>query len=762
MPHCIKHFPGVVLDVVLSATAKHPHVDPNSSWSLAPAEAPSRAATDDLTDLYSPDANGSTKGFDMSAVMTTAESVTSLAIAVEPSTGLSPAEPLQSNLKRRSTTSIQSEMKTFSNAMTERMIALNRAGKPLDGAALRAVIEDSLPPEYHESVVNLMTVFGELKAIHEQGRITQQIVRQVLAEAQQIKDRLILIERKTAAILTQNYELLEYTIPRLFIVLPEPSSKWDPKNVLRTKFRLHFICECGEHTKPAIGNNKMPHHLHLADHEGYVIREPTEFFKKYGPFMMLMLEMIKFGTGVAGHVVPALASLKVVDIVDSVQSTLNKVTSDVIAGVDCSLAYLEKNRALGQESGGVIADGNAGASQQDLANYLADVEGLEGVDLRQLGSYLTTNSSDNLLGNLFRMTTKEGHVKWVCREHYRAGLQEERIQKLRDIVKLSEGEFDEQLGKIKIKLSSSFAAAELYDAICKAKCVLDLDISLKWDQDFVDYVKIKDMLMKSNIKSLKSFEVEDVPREFFRLSNPLPKKADFSHLRHLRIGVPWTADTSSNEWDEDIDKLRAIVSKATNLTSLLLDTQTEKLPAVYSAIAQCQTYPVEFIDQGFSLRILPASTKLRPSKTVFQDLRHLFKVHGGQVEKLYMHASKLADSAMEALAEATHNGSRLKELALGRVKQNVGDKFITDFAKVVARSKLCKLRIALETEVARVRILDPAINIATYTSSGNGMTVEERVALATNDQPTTSVVIGTTTIPTGKGILDIPVFQDRE
>ncbi|KAF9152625.1 hypothetical protein BGX20_005091, partial [Mortierella sp. AD010] len=162
-----------------------------------------------------------------------------------------------------------------------------------------------------------------------------------------------------------NYELLEYTILRLFIVLPETSTSWDPASIIRTKFRLHFICECGEHTKPT--GSKIPHHLHLANQEGYVINKPTEFFKKYGPFLMLMLKMIKLGTRIAGYAVPALKDLKLVNALDYSKSTIDSVTSEVIKGVDYSLAYLEKNRASIPKSDGVNIGGD------DLVSYLAGV-----------------------------------------------------------------------------------------------------------------------------------------------------------------------------------------------------------------------------------------------------------------------------------------------------------------------------------------------------------------------------------------------------
>ena len=78
------------------------------------------------------------------------------------------------------------------------------------------------------------------------------------------------------------------------------------------------------------------------------------------------------------------------------------------------------------------------------------------------------------------MTTTDGHVKWVCRDHYRAGYQEAQTQKLRDIVKLAGGKFDEQQGTVVIALWSSFAAKEFYSSLHKAKGVLELIVDLKW------------------------------------------------------------------------------------------------------------------------------------------------------------------------------------------------------------------------------------------------------------------------------------------
>ncbi|KAG0052967.1 hypothetical protein BGZ83_001843 [Gryganskiella cystojenkinii] len=321
-----------------------------------------------------------------------------------------------------------------------------------------------------------------------------------ITSSNRIIDRLILVQRKTEAILTQQLELAEYPIPRLFIVLPEEVTKYDPGNWFRTKFRLHFICECGEHTK--IPGSKHPNHLHLAKHGGYLVREPTKFFKKYGAFLFVMLELIKFGTSIAGHVVPTLASLKVVELAESVVKTVESVTAMINYSLQCIDNQLDK--VQGPAAGDITdTESSTTITQQDLVNYLSDVEGLEGAELRQLGSFLKTSKDENLLGNLYRMTTLDGHVKWVCLDHYRAGYQEAHTQKLREVVSLAHGQFDEQLGKVTITLKSKLAASEFYKSLSKAKGILELDVVMGHECSRSELQGLEVALKKSRVSILR-------------------------------------------------------------------------------------------------------------------------------------------------------------------------------------------------------------------------------------------------------------------
>ncbi|KAF9199983.1 hypothetical protein BGZ49_009821, partial [Haplosporangium sp. Z 27] len=474
-------------------------------------------------------------------------------------TALNPSEPLRFGLLRKSTAQIQGDMKV----VTDALIARNRDGKSLDA---RSIIEEHIPVDYLKSADTIMStkpgferaVINKLDRIHEQGRTTQGIVRQVLKETQEIQDRLILIQRKTEAILTQQLELAEYPIPRLFIVLPEEPTKYDPGNWFRTKFRLHFLCECGEHTKAA--GSKLPNHIHLAKHEGYLIREPTVFFKKFGPILLLMLELIKFGISIAGHVVPTLASLKVIELADSVQQTVESVT----AKIDYSLECIDKQLTKVQSSSPgdfIDTEVQAPMTQQDLTNYLNDVEGLEGVELRQLGSFLKSSEEDNLLGGLYRMTTIDGHVKWVCRDHYRAGYQESHTQKLLDILRLGKGTFDEQLGRVEITLKSSTAADEFYGTIHKAKGVLELAIDLDWEFTGSDLEALANTLKKSRVSVLQLDLRRFRPRENLASKISL-KSAQYKAI--YRIIEPSFMKVVQIVVPKDIFKLSALNPKKTS------------------------------------------------------------------------------------------------------------------------------------------------------------------------------------------------------
>ncbi|KAG0196550.1 hypothetical protein BGX28_009996, partial [Mortierella sp. GBA30] len=317
--------------------------------------------------------------------------------------------------------------------------------------------------------------FSELQAALDRNEELQRqlndMQQHMLEMQQQALDRLAVIYGRIEDLLTATCELHEYTIPRLFIILPKHSSAWDPVSVLNNQFRLYFLCECGVHTQVLRGDSiDTPHHIHIAKHEGYDLQRPKEFFQKYGGYMLTLLEMIKYGVAIVGYVVPALSAVSASGAIDTFKNSLDTISPSAI---NQSIEYLQALSSMDLK-GQVMTKDN----QRDS---LAGQDTVEGADLRHLEAFLKSKDQHRTLGNLYRTITQEGHVKWVCINHYRLAYREKDQQAFATAVELNGGRYDPRLGKVWINLGSKIRAAEFYDALVEGKRIDELDIMLDWE-----------------------------------------------------------------------------------------------------------------------------------------------------------------------------------------------------------------------------------------------------------------------------------------
>ncbi|KAG0199968.1 hypothetical protein BGX33_011287 [Mortierella sp. NVP41] len=176
---------------------------------------------------------------------------------------------------------------------------------------------------------------------------------------QQTIDRLIVAQQRIEAVLVQNYELHEYPIPRLFVILPDSYETWDPRGLVMERFRLYFLCECGEECRAGTSDEtvssdqssattvtdttssiRVKNRIHLAKHEGYELSRPKDFLDSYGPYVLGMLRVLEHCLAVAAVVSPVvgIAHGGVKEIIEGVK-TISKCT---MAAVDMSINFLEQ------------------------------------------------------------------------------------------------------------------------------------------------------------------------------------------------------------------------------------------------------------------------------------------------------------------------------------------------------------------------------------------------------------------------------------
>ncbi|KAG0080402.1 hypothetical protein BGZ90_012481 [Linnemannia elongata] len=383
---------------------------------------------------------------------------------------------------------------------------------------------------------------AESKLREEQMLLQQQ---ETLLLQQQTIDRMVVTQERVEAALIQNYELHEYPIPRLFLVLPDTFKDWDPRNFLMERFRLHFLCECGgdcrSSSDPGAPSGQLTtaaaassalitvrNSIHLAKHEGYELSRPTEFFDRYGPYVLGMLKILRHCLNVATIAAPsvALVDSSVKDIMDGVKS----LSEGTMAAVNASIGFLEQK--LDDYTG---SDDLAGAalSDQEDDTIFQNLAALEGADLRRLDTFLRNNDKAKILGNLYRITTEQGHVKWVCFEHYQERYRATALASFIQSVETAGGTYDARLSQVTISLKSSTTLKDFFRRlVSQAPAIENLDVTLDWDFGSSDLAVLVDMLSKSNIKSF-SLDLKDNNTSNATIASLRPGKGRYHSLLSL-------------------------------------------------------------------------------------------------------------------------------------------------------------------------------------------------------------------------------------
>jgi len=575
-----------------------------------------------------------------------------------------------------------------------------------------------------------MTSENNRLATENNGLVTQVINLQETLSAKQDEmkdlqiqtlDRLVLLQSSVKALLTQTYELHEYPIPRLFIVLPCEYSSWNPFDLLSNNFRLYFLCECGEHTK--VTNSKIPHHIHIAKHQGYDIAHPKEFFQQYGPYVLTILRMLKFGITVTGVVMPALSQLIRTDAIDQASERLKALPGMIEPGMDQVISCIEK--AI-EDQGGAV---------QTFSEQLSNNEALEGADLRQLETFLKGKDANRVLGNLYRTVTTEGHVKWVCIDHYRENYKEEVSQAFRDAVRILQGLFDENTGRAHVRLYSRHQAEQFYHALERSKSVYELRITFdwRWDTTYSDFKRLRHALDNTNVGVLEldlgksngpssdilhrnvrydpifdtmgHFSIQCVtlistPPDFIKRSSLRYYKETFFNLRYLNIHL--------EHLHHDISGLKSLVAKAPNLLCLTLHEDQGHFLHIYHAIAEHQHYPIYFTQQSLCIPKPKRETNLILDAYYF--LKHFFKFYG----KLELRENDLDEPILHTIVEGLRAQQPrpdepkylpVRELKLTSVEQ-LSDSYVESITEILDWSRFSKITVRAREDEGRVQILN--------------------------------------------------------
>ncbi|KAG0270288.1 hypothetical protein BGZ95_001758, partial [Linnemannia exigua] len=348
---CDQQSSRLTLDVVLSTTSVEPiPADPSKFDSVGGqtdrTDPPPGAPVKDRVTIASLDVSpipetpiSDNELFNTSSGPSSAFSAVSKATLFQQIATRATRKARESEIEQRFISLLAPEVQEAVQASPDIYQAFAKAIKDGHGGLSRAELRQELsgPFQKLEEMVGKNLELQE--AMNAKQEEVKQLQEQVLNNQKEMKhlqlralDQLAVLQSRVQAVLTQTYELHEYPIPRLFVVLPQDPSGWDTANPFSNKFRLYFLCECGEHTKSINSKTKIPHRIHLAKHEGYEINQPSEFFHQYGSYVLTILKMLKFGITVAGVALPVLSHLISAESIDHATTALKLLQETMVPG----------------------------------------------------------------------------------------------------------------------------------------------------------------------------------------------------------------------------------------------------------------------------------------------------------------------------------------------------------------------------------------------------------------------------------------------
>ncbi|KAF8939556.1 hypothetical protein BGZ47_008127 [Haplosporangium gracile] len=318
------------------------------------------------------------------------------------------------------------------------------------------------------------------------------------------------------------FDLPNHSIPRLFIVVPNTLSKYNPSKMIYRSYRLFFLCECGDSVAAAAStiDGGVSHKMHFAHHEGYEIRAPREFIQKYGKHMMRLLEAIQTLATIGGAFFPAI--LNASKLPSDIQKALKATDDNCLPRIKYIANHLQEVLKA--------TDDTVDAKHCQI---------LDGPDLRAVESFLIRKDENQTLGNLHRILAPGYKTKWVCAQHVRENAKESNLEVLQHTIGTFRGILNEKRGLVTVRLSSD-NAVKFFKLIGKDSLIQELDITLDFGPTTEQIRTLRQHMKFSQVLSL-SFNI-DIPDGNYVFLGVVRKVAGVAQLLKLleleKVGMP--------------------------------------------------------------------------------------------------------------------------------------------------------------------------------------------------------------------------------
>ncbi|KAF9217537.1 hypothetical protein CPC16_000668 [Podila verticillata] len=386
------------------------------------------------------------------------------------------------------------------------------------------------------------------------GRLSD--IDRVMKEQQDLSDIDRILKEQQDQSLRNNFTL-DDKVPRLFVVLPWEKESWDLNDFSTHTFKLYFFCEYGDYSE--MPNKQILHNIHVAKHSGYNILEPLEFFKRFGAYTLIVMEMLQREMVARRVIVPTQGYLNNLDAIRDyiegfefsnktfalmVEESMQYIKTHVKSSVDSELQsgagdewaeLMSKDTYNRREkkTGSMKAKGGdynpfsvLSRSEETLANY--DLTGLPAFlengqeEIKRLGNMFRTSAYNDdqskgllsllekgqeeieRLGNISKTVAYNDNLfkevpRYVCMDHYLEHYRAHAIDLVDEFVTDAGGTLDREQGTVDVTFTSSAPAEQFYGAFYRASSLCILRLRLEWEVSSYDMSIVLSAILQSSI-----------------------------------------------------------------------------------------------------------------------------------------------------------------------------------------------------------------------------------------------------------------------
>jgi small GTP-binding protein len=209
----------------------------------------------------------------------------------------------------------------------------------------------------------------------------------IRTELQELKE---LTQREFLRLFTRDQRLTESHCPNVFALLPKDEKGW-LKNIFGQKMILELYCQAPGQWHPAVEGVKGGR---------YEIKQPAEFFKEMGPYILKLAKVIKYAAPVVEAAAGAYAG--------PIGAVMGAEYAKELAG---QIKLMEELATKLSERDFIEAD------LLERTGVGGRAERIEGMELRALRNLLDEVDPQQEWGGLKKVLTPEGHYLWLCDYH---------------------------------------------------------------------------------------------------------------------------------------------------------------------------------------------------------------------------------------------------------------------------------------------------------------------------------------------------------